>query len=291
MVIHQPAQTSGPTPQASGTPDGVARAVRDELATATVVSTDAHGLLAGMVSIPTADGAVRAYRAQPGEGAGTSPTKGLPTVLVVQEIFGVHAYIQDICRRLAHLGYQAIAVEAFQRQGDPAQLATIPEILEKIVARVPDVQVLADLDAAAAWAAANGGDPDRLGITGFCYGGRIVWLYAAERPAIRAAVAWYGRLSGRTSEITPCHPLQVAARLRVPVLGLYGGQDGSIPLGDVEAMEAQLRQSQSGKSGSQIVVYPDAPHAFHADYRPSYRQGPAEDGWRRLVAWFRDHGL
>ncbi len=264
---------------------GFALAVQP-VAAQTAVSTPADGLLAGEVSIPTADGAMPAYRAQPAAGA------GFATILVVQEIFGVHEHIKDICRRLARLGYQAIAPELYARQGDPRQYATIPEILTKLVSKVPDAQVLADLDACAAWAKGHGGDAARLGITGFCWGGRITWMYAAHNPAVKAGVAWYGRLVGQTGDMTPKHPVDRATDLKAPVLGLYGGQDQGIPMASVEQMREALSKSANPAAlASSIHVYPDAPHAFHADYRPSFRPEPAQDGWKRMQAWFRQHGL
>lgn len=259
---------------------GFALAVRPALAQS-VISTPADGLEHGSTTIPSGADALPAYFACP---AGKDK---LPTVLVVQEIFGVHEHIRDVCRRLAHEGYLAIAPELFYRQGDPANIEQISEILTTIVAKVPDAQVMADLDACAAWAAAHGGDPARLAITGFCWGGRITWLYAAHNPRLRAGVAWYGRLGGEAGALTPLHPVDVAGDLQAPVLGLYGGQDQGIPLADVERMRAALEQA--GKP-SEIVVYPDAPHAFHADYRPSYRAAEATDGWRRLLDWLRRHG-
>lgn len=248
----------------------------------TAVHTSDSGLLAGEVTIPIKDGLMPAYRAQP---AGQGP---FATVLVVQEIFGVHEYIRDVCRRLAHMGYQAIAPELFMRQGDVSKMKNIQDILAGVVAKVTDEQVLSDLDATAAWAKQHDGDPARLAITGFCWGGRITWLYAARHPELKAAVAWYGRLDSEINERTPKHPLDLAAEIKVPVLGLYAGQDQNIPVGDVESMRDLLQQ---GTSGSQFQLYPDAPHAFHADYRPTYRQTEAEDGWRRLTLWFKQHGL
>lgn len=248
----------------------------------TAIKTDTEGLLAGEIRVPTPDGSMPAYRAQPAAGG------KFPVVLVVSEIFGVHEHIADVCRRLAKLGYQAIAPELFARYGDPRQLSNIQEILSSIIAKVPDAAVLADLDACVAWAGKNGGDSDRLAVTGFCWGGRITWLYCAHNPRVKAGVAWYGRLDGEVNERTPKHPLDVAGMLKVPVLGLYGGKDQGIPLGDVESMRAAI-----GTAGgtSELHVYPDAPHAFHADYRPSYRKEPAEDGWRRLQEWFKRHGI
>ena len=250
-------------------------------ATAQAIATDAGGLDAGPVLIPARDRELPAYAARSKGG------KPAPIVLVVQEIFGVHEYIRDICRRLAKLGYVAVAPELYVRQGDPSQIADIPALMKTIVAKVPDEQVMADLDAAAAWAAKSaGGDADRLGVTGFCWGGRITWLYAAHNPRLKAGVAWYGRLVGDVSENNPRHPLDVAGQIKAPVLGLYGGADQGIPLDSVEKMRAALKGSKS-----EIVVYDGAPHAFHADYRPSYREQPAKDGWNRMLAWFTANGV
>ena len=211
-----------------------------------------------------------------------------PAVLVVQEIFGVHEHIKDVCRRLAKLGYLAVAPELYARQGDVASLNEIDEI-RKIVAQVPDAQVMADLDAAVAWiSSSRKGNPNKLGITGFCWGGRIVWLYAAQSAQVKAGVAWYGRLVGKANELQPAHPLDVAMALKAPVLGLYGGSDQGIPLETVEQMTKALRTADSR---SEIVVYPETPHAFFADYRASYRKEAAEDGWGRLLAWFKQNGV
>jgi carboxymethylenebutenolidase len=247
-----------------------------------VIETDSNGLIAGPVDVPVADGTMKVYRVQPAKG------KNFPVILVISEIFGVHAHIADVCRRLAKVGYLAIAPDLFARQGDPSQLASIPEIQSKIIRNVPDAQVKSDLDALASWAAKNGGDAKRIGITGFCWGGRIVWLYVNHNPAIRAGVAWYGRLRGDVTANTPRHPLDIADNLHAPVLGLYGGQDQGIPLADVEAMNAKLKAA-GGKS--YIHVFPDAGHAFNADYRPSYRAAEAKDGWQRMLAWFKQHGV
>lgn len=264
---------------------GFALAVQPVMA-GTAISTDSAGLTAGEVQVPTADGNMPAYRAQPAAGG------DFPVILVVQEIFGVHEYIKDTCRRLAKLGYQAIAPELYARQGDPRQYSAIPDILAKVVSKVPDSQVMADLDACVAWAKANGGDTARLGVTGFCWGGRITWLYAAHNPALKAGVAWYGRLASAPSQMTPQHPLDVAGKLNGPVLGLYGGQDTGIPLDTVEKMKQALAASANPASqASTLHVYADAPHAFHADYRPSYRKEAAEDGWQRMQAWFSRHGV
>lgn len=247
----------------------------------TAIVTDSQGLAAGEIKVPVADGALPAYRAQP-DGVANPPV-----VLVVHEIFGVHEYIKDICRRLAKAGYMAIAPELYARYGDPSQLKNVQDALA-LAAKASDAQVAADLDACVAWAKANGGDIDRLGITGFCRGGRTVWLYAAGQPRLKAAVAWYGPLDGAPSANTPSWPLDVAAELKAPVLGLYGAQDQGIPQSDVEAMRAAIAKA-GGKS--EIRVYPDAGHAFHADYRPSYRKEAAEDGWKRMLEWFKSHGL
>lgn len=243
----------------------------------TVISTDASGLDAGSATVKMSGGELPIYYARPAQG------DKLPVVLVVQEIFGVHEHIRDVCRRLAKQGYLAIAPELFFRQGDPTKLENVADILSSIVSKVPDAQVMADLDACAEWAATRGGDATRLAITGFCWGGRITWLYAAHNPRLKAGVAWYGRLDGAPSDNQPRHPIDIAANLNAPVLGLYGGQDQGIPLDDVEAMREAIKAA--GKPGD-IIVYPDAPHAFHADYRPSFRKTEAEDGWKRLLEWF-----
>ncbi|MCL2657199.1 MAG: dienelactone hydrolase family protein [Betaproteobacteria bacterium] len=248
----------------------------------TVIKTDAAGLVSGPVEIPAKDINIPAYRAMP---AGAGP---FPIVIVVQEIFGVHEWIQDICRRLAHLGYLAVAPALYARQGDPAKEASIPDILKNIVAYVPDEQVLSDLDATAKWAAQNGGDGKRLGMTGFCWGGRITWLYAARNPKLRAAVAWYGQLVGTPNAMIETFPVDNAANLLAPVLGLYGGQDTGISLESVEKMREALK---SAKARSEIIVYPDAGHGFLADYRPSYNPEAAADAWKRLLAWFKEHGV
>lgn len=248
---------------------------------AQTIITDEKGLTAGEVLIDTANGSIPAYRAKPAKG------KNLPVVLVVQEIFGVHEHIRDVCRRLARQGYLALAPELYFRQGDVSKLTEIKDIREKVVSKVPDAQVMSDLDASLRFAKREGGDSRRAAITGFCWGGRIVWLYAAHNPDIKAGAAWYGRLADSASELTPKHPLDIAETLTVPVLGLYGGQDAGIPLADVERMRDALKK---GTSGSEIIVYPDAPHAFNADYRPSYRKDAAEDAWKRMLAWFKKHG-
>ncbi|MDP2793244.1 MAG: dienelactone hydrolase family protein [Sulfurisoma sp.] len=249
----------------------------------TAIKTDTAGLTAGEIKVPVADGEMVAYRAQPATGS------NFPVVLVVSEIFGVHEYIADVCRRLARLGYQAIAPELFARYGDPRKMSNIQEILSGIVAKVPDAGVMADLDACVAWAKkVGGGDAARLGITGFCWGGRIAWLYAAHNPAVKAGVAWYGKIDSPATELNPKHPIDLAPQIKPAVLGLYGGKDQGIPLDDVDAMRDALKKASAR---SRIHVYPDAPHAFHADYRPTYRKPEAEDGWKRLQEWFKANGL
>jgi len=279
------ADLSGPSPEHPGrfpvTSLGRGFAAAVHPVTSQTVATDAQGLNAGEVRIPTGDEEIPAYRARPGK-SGT-----FPVVLVVQEIFGVHEYIKDVCRRFAKLDYCAIAVEMFARQGDVSKLLDIQDI-RKVVAQVPDAQAMSDLDAAAAWAVhESNGDPTRLLITGFCWGGRIAWLYAAHNPALKAAGAWYGRLEGDRTQLTPQHPIDVAGALQAPVLGLYGGQDNGIPLDSVERMRASLK---AAGSPSAILVYPDAQHAFHADYRPNYNPEAANDGWEKLLSWFRKYG-
>ncbi len=250
---------------------------------AQTITTDTEGLEAGEVKIPVADGEIPAYRAQPAEG------NRFPVILVVQEIFGVHEHIKDICRRLAKKGYLAIAPELYARQGDVSKISDIGEIISTVVSKVPDQQVMSDLDATVEWARKSGaGHAEKLGITGFCWGGRIVWLYSAHNPSLGAGVAWYGRLVGMADELHPKHPIDVAGELKAPVLGLYGGQDQGIPLETVEQMREALAKANNP---SKIIVYPDAPHGFHADYRPSYRKEAAEDGWQKLLAWFREHGV
>jgi carboxymethylenebutenolidase len=250
---------------------------------AQTITTDTSGLEAGEVSIPVPDGKIPAYRAMPASGG------PFPVVLVVQEIFGVHEHIKDICRRFAKLGYLAVAPELYARQGDVSKLENIQEIFSKVVSKVPDAQVLSDLDASASWAKSTGkGDLARLGITGYCWGGRIVWLYTAHNPDVKAGVAWYGRLVGQPNELQPKYPINVVSDLKAPVLGLYGGADQGIPVASVDQMRAALKDA--GKT-AEINVYPGTPHAFFADYRPSYRKEQAEDGWKRLLEWFKKYGV
>jgi len=242
----------------------------------TTITTSAEGLIAGEVKIPVKDGEIPAYRAMPARG------KNFPVVLVVQEIFGVHEHIKDICRRLAKQGYLAIAAEMYARQGDVSKLDR--NQIMSVVSKVPDAQVMSDLDAAAAWAKKNNGHASKLAITGFCWGGRIVWLYAAHNPNLKAGIAWYGRLTGTKTDLQPTYPLELVRNINAPVLGLYGGADSGIPNETVEQMQKALRDN--GKP-SEIKLYPDTPHAFHADYRPSYRREQAQDGWARLLEWLK----
>ena len=250
---------------------------------AQTITTDSNALVAGEVKIPVPDGEIPGYRAMPDKGG------PFPVVLVVQEIFGVHEHIKDICRRFAKLGYLAVAPELYARQGDVSKMANINDVIAKVVSKVPDTKVMADLDATAAWAQKSAkGNAAKLGVTGFCWGGRIVWLYAAHNPKLKAGAAWYGRLVGSTSELQPKNPIELVAELKAPVLGLYGGQDQGIPLDTVERMRAALK---AANNPSEIVVYPDAPHGFHADYRPSYRPEAGQDGWKRLQEWFKKYGV
>ena len=250
----------------------------------TAIKTSAEGLTAGEVMIDVAGFKMPAYRAQP---AGKT---GLPVVLVLSEIFGVHEYIADTARRFAKAGYLAIAPELFVRQGDAQSYGEMAKLMSEVISKVPDAQVMGDLDGAVQWASANGGDAARVGITGFCWGGRITWLYAAHGP-VKAGVAWYGRLVGQASALNPKHPVDLAPILKAPVLGLYGEKDAGIPLDTIDKMKTALGQGTAAAKASQFVVYPDAPHAFHADYRASYRKEAAEDGWKRALAWFKAHGV
>ena len=251
----------------------------------TAIKTPADGLTAGDVMIDVNGFKMPAYRAAP---AGKT---GLPVVLVLSEIFGVHEYIADTARRFAKAGYLAIAPELFVRQGDAQSYGEMAKLIAEVISKVPDAQVMADLDATVAWAAANGGDTKKLGVTGFCWGGRQVWLYAAHNPSVKAGVAWYGRLVGQASELNPKHPVDVGANLNGPVLGLYGAADTGIPLDTIDKMKGVLAGGNAAAKASSFVVYPDAPHAFHADYRPSFRKEAAEDGWKRATAWFQQHGV
>lgn len=249
----------------------------------TTIHTDAAGLVHGDFALPVADGTQNAYYAAP---AGKDK---LPVILVVQEIFGVHEHIKDLCRRLAHAGYLAISSELYQRQGDASAYDDIPKLISELVAKVPDEQVYADLDACVAWAGKNGGDTSRLGITGFCWGGRITWMYSAHNPKVRAGVAWYGKLAEGHGPLIKQVPLDIAGQLHGPVLGLYGAQDHSIPLADIDTMKQRLQSGNDASKASSFVVYPESGHAFLADYRPSYRAEDARDGWARMLTWFQRH--
>jgi carboxymethylenebutenolidase len=252
------------------------------VAAQTLVQTDTAGLSAGDHIIVINGQDVPVYRAQP-EGK-TNP----PVILVISEIFGVHEHIKDVARRFAKQGYMAVAPDLFVRAGDAGKVANIADLMKDIVGKTPDAQVMSDLDTVVTWAKQRGGDTGRLGITGFCWGGRITWLYSSHNPNVKAGVAWYGRLVGETNANSPKHPIDIAQNLKVPVLGLYGGKDTGIPLESVERMRAAL---DKGNSGSTFHVYPDAGHAFYADYRPSFNEADARDGWRRALDWFRSHGV
>ena len=250
---------------------------------AQTIATSAEGLEAGEVRVDAGDAEIPAYRARPAGGG------RFPLLMVVHEIFGVHEHIKDVCRRFAKLGYCAIAPELFARQGDAAKETDVATLMATIVAKKPDAEAASDLDATLSFAAASGAaDPERAGIVGFCWGGRQVWLYAAHNPRLKAAVAWYGPLAYPASALTPNNPPDVVDALKVPVLGLYGGRDKSIPLQEIEAMQAKLA---AAGGASRIVVYPDAGHAFFADYRPSYVKADAEASWRLATAWLKAHGV
>lgn len=248
----------------------------------TVIKTDTVGLVAGEITLTVNGQKVPVYRAQP-EGR-----TNLPVVLVISEIFGVHEHIADVARRFAKLGYLALAPDLFVRQGDPAQYGAVVELIKQVVSKVPDAQVMTDLDACVAYAKANGGNADKLAITGFCWGGRITWMYAAHNPAIKAGAAWYGRMVGEHTALTPSQPVDVAQTIKGAVLGLYGGKDQGIPVETITQMQVALA---TGSSKSEFLVYPDAGHAFHADYRPSYVAADAKDGFSRTLAWFKAHGV
>ena len=255
----------------------------------TAIKTPTTGLTEGSEIFDLDGATIPVYYAKP-EGK-----SNLPVVLVIQEIFGVHAYIADTCRRFAKAGYLAIAPDLYTRQGDASKYTEISKLLSEVVAKVPDAQVMGDLDATLEWAGKNGGNTKKVAITGFCWGGRITWLYSAHNKNVKAGVAWYGRLVGASSALTPKHPVDLAATLKAPVLGLYGGEDGGIPLTTVNQMKEALADAgakgNKAAQASEFVVYRDAPHAFHADYRPSYRKDAAEDGFARALAWFKTHGV
>jgi carboxymethylenebutenolidase len=251
----------------------------------TAVKTSSDGLKTGEITVEVNGFKVPAYMAAP---AGKT---NLPVILVIQEIFGVHEYIADTARRFAKMGYLAIAPELFARQGDPTKYNVMADLIKEVVSKVPDDQVMADLDGMVKWAAANGGDASKVGITGFCWGGRITWMYAAHNKAVKAGVAWYGRLEGAPNPLSPTNPIDVVGSINGPVLGLYGGADTGIPVASVDKMKAALATGSAAAKKSEFVVYDGAPHAFHADYRPSYRKEPAEDGFKRALDWFKANGV
>ncbi|MFZ6745391.1 dienelactone hydrolase family protein [Undibacterium sp. JH2W] len=248
----------------------------------TMIKTDRAGLTDGVAKLTVAGADVPLYFAKP-EGK-----SNLPVILVISEIFGVHEHIADVARRFAKQGYLAIAPELFVRQGDARNAPSVAELMKEIISKVPDAQVMGDLDAAVAWAGNNGGDTKRLGITGFCWGGRITWMYSAHNPSVKAGVAWYGRLVGEATALTPKHPIDIAAGLKTPVLGLYGAKDQGISVESIFKMEVELKK---GNSKSEFKVYENSGHAFNADYRPSYNEADAKDGWNRALAWFKANGL
>ncbi|HEY6983735.1 dienelactone hydrolase family protein [Reyranella sp.] len=254
----------------------------------TVIVTPSDGLAAGAVSVKTSDGReMMAYRAMPASG------EGFGTVLVVQEIFGVHAHIADMCRRFAKVGYYAIAPDLYFRQGDATKVADSQVLIRDYMSKTSDEQVMGDFDSTVAFAKAEGkADTSKLGITGFCWGGRITWLYDAHNPGIKAAVAWYGPLGSKVTPLTPRNPIDIVNQLHGPVLGLYGGTDSIITAESIERMRSALKDSSNpSATKSDIHIYPDAGHAFNADNRPSYRKEAAEDGWKRCLAWFKANGV
>jgi len=252
---------------------------------AQTITTDTEGLTAGPVTISAGNFQMPAYRAMP------AGRKHAPVIVVISEVFGVHEHIADVARRFAKLGYFAVAPELFVRQGDAKSYSDISRLLAEVVNKVPDEQVLGDLDATVRWARTQGADVARLGVTGFCWGGRFAWLFDAHNPAVKASVAWYGRLEGQSTPLTPRNPIDVCGQLHGPVLGLYGGADPGNPLTAVNQMKDALQAGSPAAKASEFVVYPDAPHAFFADYRPSYRKDAAQDGWQRCVDWFKAHGV
>lgn len=250
---------------------------------AQAINTDSKGLVAGEVSVTVADGKIPAYRAKPAKGENFS------VVLVIQEIFGVHEHIKDVCRRLAKLGYYAIAPELFSRQGDVSKMDDIGEILSKVVARVPDKQVFADIDATVAFAKTDKqANTTKLGIIGFCWGGRTVWLYAGHNPSVKAGVSYYGLLEGMKSDIKVQDPVDMGATLTVPVLGLYAGIDAFVKPAVIQQMRGELVKS---RSGSVIVIFPGVDHGFNADYRPTYDKPAATYAWKLTRDWLKERGV
>ena len=256
------------------------------LATARVeaqaIKTDMTGIEVGEFQLAVPGGSLPGYYARP---VGAGP---FPIVLVNEEIFGVHEYIKDTCRRFAKAGYLAVAVEVYARLIDFTKVTDVPTIIREAISKAPDATLMADLDAAVVWAAANKGDANRLATTGFCRGGRTTWIYAAHNPKLKAAVAYYGPVLGQTSDIQPKTPMDIAGDLKAPLLGLYGGKDTGIKVEDVQAAIAKAKAA--GKT-VELVVYPDAGHGFHADYRPSYNADAATDGFKRTLAWFKANGV
>jgi carboxymethylenebutenolidase len=267
---------------------GIGFVAASEPVMAAAIQTDFTGIKAGEQMIPVGSFQMPAYVSRP-----EKAKDNLPIVIVASEIFGVHEYIADVTRRFAKLGYLAIAPEFFIRAGDPNTYGTIAEIQKNIVAPTGDTQVLNDLQAALVWAGKNGGNLKKVGVTGFCWGGRITWL-SATLPQVKAGVAWYGRVIGEKTEGNPRHPVDIATDLKAPVLGLYGGADTGISLESVEQMREALAKAapkNPAAKASRFEIYPDAPHAFHADYRATYREGPAKDGWEKCIAWFKQNGV
>ena len=267
---------------------GIGFAPASEPVLAAVITTDFVGIKAGEVSIPVGSFQMPSYVARPGKAKGP-----LPIVIVASEIFGVHEHIADVARRFAKLGYLAIAPEFFIRAGDPNVYGTTAEIMTNIVAKTPDSQVLNDLQAVLVWAGKTGGDLKKVGVTGFCWGGRITWL-AATLPQVKAGVAWYGRVIGDKTENSPRHPVDIAAELKAPVLGLYAGADAGISLESVDQMKAELAKAapkNAAAKAAEFEIYPDVPHGFHADYRGTYREDAAKDGWQKCLAWFKKYGV
>lgn len=249
---------------------------------AETITTDTKGLMAGEVKVPVKDGQIPAYYAMPDK-AGQHPT-----VLVSCEIWGVHEHIKDICRRLAKTGYYAIAPELFARQGDASKIADVPTLIDTIVKKKPLPEILSDLDATVAYAKSSRmADTSKLGVTGFCWGGFVTWMYATHNPGLKAAVSWYG--SDRWfKEMTQEGPVKIGAEVKCPVLAFYGGQDQSIAKENIEGREQACKAA--GKT-CEFKIYPDAPHGFLADYRPSYRADDAKDGWGLMLAWFKKYGV
>jgi len=252
----------------------------------TRIITDANNLIVGEVKIPVTGGEIPAYRAMP-----DAKNKNFPVVLVIHEIFGVHEWIQDVCRRFAKLGYMAIAPALYARQGEVSTIQTSGELNRQIFSKIPDTQSMSDLDATVGWAKMNNGNTKKLSITGFCWGGRITWLYAAHNKNVDAGAAWYGRVvptpNSPKNEAQPTTPIDYAKDLKVPVIGFYGGLDKGITVDGVQKMQDELKK---GKSKSEIIVYPNADHGFHADYRPQYNNEASSDAWKKLQEWFKKNG-